>query len=362
MPLVSIVIPVCNAQKYLNECLDSILRQTLNDVELICVDDGSKDNSGAMLDYYARYDNRIRVIHKFNTGYGHSMNVGFDVAQGEYIGIVESDDWIEKDMFESLYTAAKLTKSDVVKSNFFFYYGKQESRDEFFSVIPPRLCGRVFRPLDNVDLEKIEFWNGKPSIWSAIYRREFIRKNNIRFHETPGASYQDASFNFKVWACADRVFCLDRAFLHYRQDNEASSVNASTSKVYCVRDEYEEMERFIATRGRDQHLLTQIMNRLRFDTYMWNIDRLANPMKEEFAVYAAETFSKLQKNGSLNPSMFWPQRWRYLQRFANDYKIVMAGSTVKAGVKQKLMDVKCHVGNQLRTWTRFYPERGGEKR
>lgn len=359
MPLLSVVIPVCNAQKYLNACLDSILGQTMTDMELICVDDGSKDNSGAMLDEYARKDSRVRVIHKVNTGYGHSMNVGFDAAQGEYIGIVESDDWIEKDMFERLCTAAKLTDADVVKSNFFFYYGEGENRDEFFGVIPPRLCGRVFRPLDDVDLEKIDFWNGKPSIWSAIYRRDFIRGNHIRFHETPGASYQDASFNFKVWACADRVFCLDRALLHYRQDNSASSVNASTSKVYCVRDEYEEMERFIAARGKDQQMLTHIMNRLRFDTYMWNIERLASPMKEEFAAYAAETFAELQRSGALDSSMFWPQRWRYLQRFAANYQRELSVSPAKANGKKKLMDAKQRVGNQLRTWTRFYPEKGG---
>lgn len=174
MPLISVVIPVCNAGKYLAECLDSILNQTLRDIELICVDDGSKDNSGAMLDEYARRDDRIRVIHKVNTGYGHSMNVGFDAAQGEYIGIVESDDWIEPDMYEKLFAAARAADADVVKANFFLYYGEPEPRDEFFEVIPPRLCGRVFRPLENVGLEKVDFWNRKPSIWSAIYRRDFI--------------------------------------------------------------------------------------------------------------------------------------------------------------------------------------------
>ena len=226
-------------------------------------------------------------------------------------------------------------------------------------MIPPRLCGRVFRPLDDVDLEKIDFWNGKPSIWSAIYRRDFIRVNHIRFNETPGASYQDASFNFKVWACADRVFCLDRALLHYRQDNSASSVNASTSKVYCVRDEYEEMERFIAARGKDQQLLTHIMNRLRFDTYMWNIERLASPMKEEFAAYAAETFAELQRSGALDSSMFLPRRWNYLQRFAANYIRELAGSPIKTLWKKTLMNTVMRVENQLRTWTRFYPVKGG---
>lgn len=362
MPLVSVVIPVCNAQKYLRECLDSILSQTLTDLELICVDDGSKDDSGAMLDEYARRDSRIRVIHKENTGYGHSMNVGFDAARGEYIGIVESDDWIERDMYERLYEAAALTKADVVKCNFFCYYGEGERRDVFFGVIPSGLCGCVFRPLDDVNLEKIEFWNGKPSIWSAIYRRDFIRENAIRFHETPGASYQDASFNFKVWACANRVFCLDRALLHYRQDNVSSSVNASTGKVFCVRDEYDEMERFIASLGRDQKMLTHIMNRLRFDSYMWNIDRLASPMREEFAAYAAETFRKLRQDGGLDASMFWPKRWQYLQRFAADYRRALRSSPARERIKTALGRVEGRMTALLNDWTRFYPERGGDAR
>ena len=110
---------MCNAEQYLKQCLDSILGQTLRDIEIICVNDGSKDNSGAMLDAYAQRDDRVRVLHKENTGYGNSMNRGLDMARGEYIGIVESDDWVEPDMFEKLYQAAKAAKADVVKANFF---------------------------------------------------------------------------------------------------------------------------------------------------------------------------------------------------------------------------------------------------
>lgn len=353
MPLISVVIPVCNAEKYLAECLDSILNQTLKDIELICVDDGSKDGSGRMLDAYAQRDSRVRVIHKVNTGYGHSMNVGFDAAQGEYIGIVESDDWIEPDMYEKLLTAARAADADVVKSNFFLFYSEPEPRDEFFEVIPPRLCGRVFRPLESIDLEKVDFWNRKPSIWSSIYRADFIRQSNIRFHETPGASYQDASFNFKVWACAQRVFCLDRALLHYRQDNSGSSVNASTSKVYCVRDEYEEMERFIASCGHDAQLLTRIMNRLRFDSYMWNIDRLAEPMKTEFATYAAQAFGELLSRGEVDQSLFEPARWRFLKRFVISPECMTKPPT-KPSAKQLVLRLLKIIARYTDSWKVFY--------
>lgn len=95
-PIVSIVIPVCNVEKYLRECLDSVINQTMTELEIICVDDGSNDNSLSILKEYENKDNRIIVISKENSGYGNTMNVGMDKATGEYIGIVESDDYIEK--------------------------------------------------------------------------------------------------------------------------------------------------------------------------------------------------------------------------------------------------------------------------
>lgn len=359
VPLVSVVVPVCNAERFLEKCLDSILGQTLADLELICVDDGSTDRSGAMLDAYARRDSRIRVIHKPNTGYGHSMNVGFDAARGTYLGIVESDDWVEPDMFERLTAAAELTRADVVKSNFYLYYAGPQERDVFFEVIPPRLSGRVFRPLDDVDRERVDFWNRKPSIWSAVYRADFIRENGIRFHETPGASYQDASFNFKVWACAGRVFCLDRAFLHYRQDNQASSVNASTGKVYCVRDEYEEMERFIAARGGDGALLTRIMNRIRFDSYMWNVDRLKEPVKTEFLLHTAQKFAELRRDGQLDPALFEPARWNFLLRVVRDPKRALRPHPVRNRARASLRRIFCALERRLRSWDCFYMEPDG---
>ena len=109
---VSIVIPICNVERYLKECLDSVINQTLKDIEIICVDDGSTDASLSILRTYEKMDTRIKVITKQNSGYGNTMNVGMDIAIGEYIGIVESDDYIEKNMFERLYNTAVQYKTE----------------------------------------------------------------------------------------------------------------------------------------------------------------------------------------------------------------------------------------------------------
>ena len=119
MAIVSVITPIYNVERYLPECLDSLLSQTLEDIEFICVNDGSTDGSGEILRSYAARDPRIIVIEKENSGYGASMNVGLDAASGEYIGIVESDDFASPEMFETLYQlAVDHGQPDIVKSNY----------------------------------------------------------------------------------------------------------------------------------------------------------------------------------------------------------------------------------------------------
>lgn len=135
MAKVSIVVPVYNVQKYLRQGLDSIVNQTLQDIEIICVDDGSTDESGKILDEYAAKDGRVKVIHKNNTGYGNSMNIGFTAASGEYIGIVESDDYADPKMFETLYQIASANNLDIVKSGFYYYYSYPEEYNEKCEIV-----------------------------------------------------------------------------------------------------------------------------------------------------------------------------------------------------------------------------------
>ena len=182
MVKVSIVVPVYNVQRYLKECIDSIIRQTLKEIEIICVDDGSTDDSGNILDDYAKIDSRIKVIHKNNTGYGNSMNIGFDAANGEYIGIVESDDYADECMFEKLYGIAKENELDVVKSGYYLYY-TSPLKNEKEVIVSKSMANKTFCPSTDFKskMEMVEFYNIKPTIWSAIYRKDFLKENKIRF-------------------------------------------------------------------------------------------------------------------------------------------------------------------------------------
>ena len=120
-PKVSIIVPIYNVEKYLRQCLDSIVNQTLKDIEIILVDDGSTDSCPSICDEYASKDKRIIVIHKENAGLGAAYNTGLDIAKGDYIGFVESDDFIELNMYEELYERAVQTGVDLVKCNFYDY-------------------------------------------------------------------------------------------------------------------------------------------------------------------------------------------------------------------------------------------------
>lgn len=316
---VSIVVPIYNVEKYLRQCLDSIISQTLKEIEIICVNDGSTDSSPDIINEYIAKDPRVKVINKPNSGYGHSMNMGFDAANGEYIGIVESDDYADANMFESLYAQAKKYELDVIKSGYYFYYSQPTEKNIKQEIVSSVLANKTFCPTSffKAKMELVEFFNIKPTIWSAIYRKDFIRSNNIRFNETPGASYQDAGFNFKVWTCAEKVQLIKEAFLHYRQDNENSSVN-SKGKVFCICDEYAEMERFLNLHPLKKGILECVMNRIKYDSYMWNYERLAPKYKYLFLERASAEFKENMEQGTLLKEYFEWYKWDNLLAIIND--------------------------------------------
>ena len=265
MTKVSIIVPVYNVEKYLEQCLDSLTRQTLQDIEIICVNDGSTDDSLDILKKYEKQDSRIRVISKKNTGYGNSMNVGLQHAKGEYIGIVESDDFVDDNMFEALYQVADRMKAEVVKSNFYIYINGE---DIFWENLEGTPYMEPVVPVEIPDVFKVD-----PSVWSALYRRDFIEKENIRFHETPGASYQDVSFAFEVMCKAKCYIGIKEAFLHYRSDNANSSMKAP-GKVFCIMDEFHRVEDIIEKNK--IYELQDIMIPVKYRRYLANFYRMGD--------------------------------------------------------------------------------------
>ena len=211
--LVSIIIPVYNVEKYLKKCVDSILNQTYTNLEVVLVDDGSTDASGQICDMYAGMDLRVRVIHKANGGLSDARNAGMKIATGEYIGFVDSDDWIEPDMYECLYNLAMENSLDVVAGRFCETIDGVDVNCE---------CTGEFRIFTGEEMLEINI-SGHPqyvvtnSVWDRLYRRDILE--GMKF--PVGRKYEDIVFSTEVFLKAKRCGYLDSKVYHYtiREDS-----------------------------------------------------------------------------------------------------------------------------------------------
>lgn len=235
LPEVSVVVPIYKVERYLRQCLDSILGQTLEDIEIILVDDGSPDACPAIVDEYAAADPRVITLHQANGGYGKAVNAGIARARGRYIGIIESDDWIEPDMYAKLLARAKETGADIVKCGFYKYDSTQ----------PPALqnapwTGRMqnlfsapnhpFRPIDWPPIFAYH-----ASLWSNLYRAELVK--GIRVIESFGAAYQDMPFIMEVLSKAGSMSVVKEYLLHYRMEpGQGSSTTRNDERLMRMLD------------------------------------------------------------------------------------------------------------------------------
>ena len=296
-PTISVLVPCYNVEKYLRQCLDSIINQTFEDLEIICLNDGSKDGTLDIITEYAARDRRFIVVDKPNSGYGATMNIGLDIAKGKYIGIVESDDFIEPDMFRRLYDTAEKYNLDLTRClNREINEVNGKSSEVNFESIGLYRCNEVLRPRD----QKYIFYT-QPSIWAGLYRSDLLNRNKIRFLETPGASYQDTAFAFKVYAVSERVMVL-REFLHNYRINESSSVS-SPGKVFCVCDEEAEIRRFAKEHGVFEEL-KGVMAMRAFGSYKWNYKRLSFKLKREFIQQMSKEARQWFEEGAVTKDIF----------------------------------------------------------
>lgn len=297
MVKISVVIPIYNAETYLQEALDSVLNQTLENIEIICVNDGSKDNSLNIIKEYAQKDNRVKIIDKPNSGYGATVNKGIASAQGEFVAIFEPDDILNKNIYTILYNEAIENNLNVVKCNFYNYWSKK-NKIKKSGLISKSSKKDVFAPIDN-----LKMFTCHASVWAGIYKKSFLEENDIKFLETPGASYQDISFTFKVIASSPRIKLIDKPLLYYRQDNPSSSIN-NPGKVFCVCDEYDEITAFLDRNSDLKELFNtqKLVNQYR--AYLWNIKRLDKSLQVGFLEKFSKTFKEIYDNGAISKAFF----------------------------------------------------------
>lgn len=308
----SVVIPIYNSEKFLHECLDSLHNQTIDSAEFICVNDGSTDSSVEIINEYISKDSRFSLLNKDNSGYGISMNMGFELARGEYIGIVESDDFVEYDMFESLYSIAHDLKLDMIKSNYFrFTTNSDGSHDEKY-IQNTTNTNKVICPADYPKIMMNTTAN-----WTGLYSKEFITKHNIKHNETPGASYQDLGFHFMTLSLAKRAYFQDKAYYHYRFDNPNSSIN-NINKMYCACDEYAMMREFYAKNPELGSIFSGVLWARTHNTCLNTYARVSPKLKKEFLKYYCDLFNGALNDGYLQKKYFDNSRWREMLSILRD--------------------------------------------
>ena len=221
-PKISVIMPSLNVGDYMEECLSSVVKQTIDDIEVICVDAGSTDKTLDIIKNYQKTDNRIKLLMSDKKSYGHQVNMGIKEAKGSYIAIVETDDYIDENMFKKLYSYSNNDTIDIIKGNFYYLNDYDDSNLEIEKDVTKRelTSNKVFTLK-----EEPLFVEGHPSIWAGIYLREFLLKNNIWFMEEPKGGWVDNPFFFETAIKANKIIYIDEALYYYRITNPNSSTN-----------------------------------------------------------------------------------------------------------------------------------------
>ena len=263
--------------RYVRECLESLRTQTIKEIEFVLIDNGASIEAKNLINEYQRKDERFRSIHlSENLGYGVALNCGLLEARGEYIGIVESDDSILPNMYQTLYNIASKYKCDVVKCDWISYLGKDSPQNSPRHNFPTEFCNKLITPREYPKL-----FLSDPAIWTGIYEKKFLKTNDLKFIESPTARYQDTSFNFKVLALAQRAYFLDEQFVNYRRNTPNSSVK-DLSAVFSLVEEYDEIENFLKNKTDIYQKLIYVKNYNKFRSYRWNYSRTQGKVRTDF--------------------------------------------------------------------------------
>lgn len=232
-PKVSIIVPVYNAEKYLERCVGSLTDQTLRDIEIILVDDSSTDSSLALCHRLAAEDSRIKVLHKENEGAGYARNAALRIATGEYIGFSDSDDYVAKEMYQTLYEKVKQYDSDLVMSGVLFVDGNMFSdqgeciRKTYFSADThfdtPKALQKLKMGIVGAEPHDPDDSRYGMSIWKNLFRADIIRKNNLTFQSEREMLSEDALFMIDFISCIQKATGINEAFYYYCRNEDSIS-------------------------------------------------------------------------------------------------------------------------------------------
>ena len=345
MAKVSIIIPTYNVEMYLEECMESVVNQTLKDIEIICINDGSTDGSLSILKRYEKQDPRIILVDKENGGYGIGMNIGLEKATGEYIGIVEPDDFVSLNMYEDLYNKAEAYGLDFVKAD--FYRFKREETGDMSLVYnhlskDPEDYHKVFDPSANPQTLRYIM-----NTWSGIYKRSFLEEYHIRHNETPGASFQDNGFWFQTFIFGKKAMILDHPYYWNRRDNPNSSVH-NPQKVYCMNVEYDHIRDILMEHPGLWERFKGMYWFKKYNNYLGTVKRVEHEYKREYVKRFGAEFKRGLEKGELDHSLFTEASWNRIQLIARDpdayYQLYVLSPVKVVRLEAKVVKLEKKIG------------------
>lgn len=221
MPKVSVIVPFYNVEGYIEKCLETLVNQTLDDIEIILVNDGSKDRSIDIVKrFLQQYPKKITYLEKENGGLSDARNYAIPYAKGEYIAFLDSDDYVEKDMYKSMYELARKENSDMVECNFYWEYQNKRKED----------IGKIYHGKKEM-MEKV-----RVVAWNKLIKREILEKTQIQFPK--GYRYEDVEFTYKLIPYLEKVSFLRQPYIHYvqREGSISNLQNERTKEIFDVLD------------------------------------------------------------------------------------------------------------------------------
>lgn len=239
MKKVSIIVPVYGVEKYIDKCLDSLVKQSLKEIEVIVVNDGTKDNSQKIIDKYVKkYPDKIKSYIKENGGQGSARNYGLKKASGEYIGYVDSDDFVEKDMYKKLYNKAKENNYDIVVC------GNYNVSEDYQNKNIDAFINNY-----NTDLENIFF--GKMAVWNKIYKRDILIKNKLEFKEK--VWYEDLAFTLKAIMNSNTFAFIDEPLYDYLIREGSTMNNSNVQRNLEILDAFNDILSYIKHNKKEEY-------------------------------------------------------------------------------------------------------------
>lgn len=298
-PEVSVVVAAYGVEAYLDDCIQSLVSQTIKNFEIIIVDDGSKDRTGIIADeWQARFPDIIRVIHKENGGCASARTAGLRAAKGQYVAFVDGDDWVEAPMYEELYRAAALRNSEIGQCGFYEFYGKDKKilhPTAYGADGPNGTTGLVRDPQDYLTL--------MPSIWRRIYKRSFLNKHNIQFPEHI-RRHDDLPFAFLSISRARRISVIPDCYYAYRLNRPGQDVGATDDRLFIHFEIFAWL--FAQVRPWASTRIIEQLKRVEIGTHSWVLSRLDLPLRDQYLQRSMADIETRYATYTIEPD--WKQR------------------------------------------------------